>query len=45
MTIKKRYMLEITSNTNPNRIADRMHIVLHAAHNLEVHDTSMSIFD
>ena len=31
----------VVYNGDPHRIADRMHIVLHSDHTIEIHDTSV----
>ena len=45
MIMKFKYAPAVTAGGEPNRLADRMHIVLHSDHILVIHDTGVRFFD
>ena len=48
MVVRFKYAPDIINDTAPNfthRIADQMHIVMHADHILEIHDVGVRVFD
>ena len=45
MIIKFKYMPIVTAGGDRNRIADRMHIVLHSDHTLNIHHTIVIFLD
>ena len=45
MVIKFKYAQPVISGTDNTRVADRMDILLHAGHGLEVHDVGVRVYD